>query len=192
MQRLLTILISFMLSFPLLAEEIEEAGQFEEGAQKVGFYAAIGTGMFFFTDKDRTDFGDGWVIGLKAGYDFLKYLGLEFQFRTSGHESNVKTVTAGNEPSFFGYQFMGLVKGAYPITHRLYVGGGLGGGMWITKPNAKGVRGKSTEGMFVGEINLEYFLRTKGLSIGIDPQITAIRNNKSIAMQLTGFIRHTF
>lgn len=186
------LVMSVLIPLRLSAAAVEDSGQFEEGAQKVGFYAAIGTGMFFFTDQDRSQFADGWVVTLKAGYDFLKYLGVEAQFRTSGHENNIKTSSAGVEPSFFGYQMMGLVKGAYPITKRLYVGGGVGGGFWYTKPNMKPTVGQANRGMFVGEMNIEYFLRTKGLSIGLDPQVSAIKDLKSMAMQLTGFIRHTF
>lgn len=191
LQKLFVFLILSFFPVALWADD-EEAGQFVPGAKKEGFYAAIGTGKFFFTDKDRSEFADGWLIGFKLGYDFVKYAGVEIIFRTSGHESNVKTVTVGTNPSFFGYQFGGLAKGAYPITRRLFVGGGLGGGIWYTKPNQKPTRGEASRGMFMGEMNIEYYLRTRGLSIGLDPSVSGITDLKSAVFQLTGFIRHTF
>jgi len=185
------LVVCLFLTAPIFGAE-EEVGQFAPGAKKVGFYAAIGTGRFFFTDADRAEFADGWIVGLKVGYDIMKYVGIEGIFRTSGHESNLRTVSVGTNPSFFGYQFGGLAKGAYPITRRLFVGGGLGGGIWFSNPNQKPTRGSNSRGMFMAEFDLEYYLRTRGLSVGIDPSIAAIQDLKSVSIQLTGFIRHTF
>jgi hypothetical protein len=186
-------LILSVVSFLLLSTaQAEERAQFTEGAQKVGFYAAIGTGMMFFTGSDRLSFEDGWSVSIKAGYDFLKYFGVEGLFRTSGHESNVATISPGVQPSFFGYQFGLLGKVAYPVTRRLYLGMGAGGGFWYTKPNAKPLIGTGSRGMFIVEASVEYFLRTKGLSIGFDPSVMAVKDFKSVLMTTTGFIRHTF
>ncbi len=170
----------------------ERIGQFSAGAQRTGFYAAIGTGKFFFSGLDRQQYSDGWIVAFKAGYDFIKYMGLELQFKMTAHESNVRTVNANVNPTFFGYQYNGLVKGAYPITKRLYVGGGIGGGVWQTDPNFQPNRGSSSRGLFVAELNLEYFLRNKGLSIGMDPSVGGIANIQSAVYQFSGYIRHTF
>jgi hypothetical protein len=169
----------------------EEVGQFASGARKQGLYSALELGGLFMLGLDR-EFSNGWVVGVKAGYDVFRTFGFEGFLRFSGHESNNLTVTSGVTPTFFAYQVGGLFKGAYPITRRLFVGAGVGGGAFITHPNSKPTRTSATHGMFTAEVSAEYFMRTRGISLGLNPSISGIQNHKSAVLQASSYLRYSF
>lgn len=184
----------FSLIFLFSAEMLlaEENKVLHPGAGKQGFYVALTTGQLFFGKSDRALFKEGWVTGLKFGYDIWKFLGIETLFKFSGHHSTVGTQTVGVPKSFFVYQAIGQLKGAIPIFRRVFLEIGVGGGLWYTNPNQKTTVGQVNRGMAYGEIGLEYFLRTRGLSIGLDPSLAAVQNLESPVIQATGFLRYTF
>jgi hypothetical protein len=187
-------LLSLILVCPLLSSSLfaaEEVGQFTSGARKQGLYSALELGGLFMLGLDR-EFSNGWVVGVKAGYDVFRTFGFEGFLRFSGHESNNLTVTSGVTPTFFAYQVGGLLKGAYPVTRRLFVGAALGGGVFITNPNSKPTRTSATHGMFTAELNAEYFMRTRGISFGLNPSISGIQNHKSAILQASSYLRYSF
>ncbi len=161
------------------------------GAIRKGFYTGLSTGRLFFTGDDRSLYRDGWVVGFKAGYDIIKYLGAEVLVKFSGHSSTTGTRLVNIPLSFFAYQLIGQVRGSYPITNRLYAELGLGGGLFMSDPN-QNRNSSSNRLMFYGEMGFEYFMRSRGISVGLDPSIAVIKDLKSAVIQTTGFLRYTF
>ena len=186
---LLLLGLCLLVCRPLISAE--EVGQFSPGARKQGPYTALELGGMFMTGFDR-EYSNGWVVGVKAGHDFFRFFGVEAYFRFSGHNSSNVTVTSGVTPSFFAYQVGGLMKGAYPITRRLFAGLGVGGGLFMTNPNSKPGRTGASHPMFLGEMSLEYFMRTRGISFGINPSIAAVQNHKSTIFQASSYLRYSF
>ena len=138
---------------------------------------------------------DSWrsnqLVGLKSGYDIWKYFGIEGQFKVSGHDTTIGS-TVGNIPfSFFAYQLVVQFKGMYPITDRLHIEGGLGGGLFYSSPNFNS-NFSATRGSVYGEFGIEYFMRSRGISVGLDPSFTIVTDLKSAVIQATGFVRYTF
>lgn len=162
------------------------------GAERTGFYTSLETGQLFFSGNDRLNFKDGWLVGLKLGYDIWKYTGIEFVTKFSGHDSTNAGRSSGRPTSFFVYQFLGQLKGAFPLTQRFHLEGGVGGGMWTSNKNMFPSGGSATKGIFYGELGCEYFFRTRGISMGINPSVGGVQGLKSAVVQLTGFLRYTF
>lgn len=190
----LSLAILFSFSVQAADEPLSGAERLQSdirpGAKREGFYTALTTGQLFFTGNDRLNYHDGWLIGMKAGYDLWKYIGFEGIFKFSGHSTTSQAVSSGQiATSFFVYQFLGQLKGSYPLTQRFHIDAGIGGGIWHSSPK---MRTQSTRGEFYGELGCEYFMRTRGISMGIDPSIGAVTNLKSAVVQLTGFFRYTF
>jgi len=169
----------------------EEVGQFTPGARKQGLYTALELGGLFFSGFDR-EFSNGWVVGVKAGYDIFRMLGLEGYLRFSGHQSNNWTQTSGVTPTFFIYQTGALLKFAYPITRRFFVGIGAGGGVFVTRPNHKIGRTSGVHGMASGEGSIEYFTRTRGISFGLSSSISGVETHKSAVIQAATYMRYSF
>src|SRR4051812_31174409 len=71
--------------------QAEEKSTTHPQARRTGIYAALTTGQLMYSDADRGLFEDGWVVGLKAGYDFMKYFGAEAIFKFSGHDANTRS-----------------------------------------------------------------------------------------------------
>lgn len=162
-----------------------------KGAARKGFYTGLTSGRLFYTGQDRSLYRDGWVVGFRAGYDILKYLGIEGQFRFSAHSATTGTVLTNIPLSFFNYQVLGALRGAYPITQRLYVQAAAGGGLFLSSPN-QNRNSNNSRGMFYGELGLEYFMRSRGISVGIDPSLSGVKDLKGAIVQATGFLRYTF
>lgn len=176
--------------FPFVAfSQIEEQPDVRRG-----FYTGVSTGSIYFLDEsDRRLFKEAWLVGIKAGYDIWKYLAVEAQFKFSGHNtSRAGTANQGIPHSFLTYQGIGLIKVLYPITRRLSVFADVGGGFWHTDPNQKTVIGSATRGMFTGGLGIQYFLRIRGLALGLDPSLSSIRDMNGLVLQTTGYIRYTF
>lgn len=161
------------------------------GAVRKGFYTGLSTGRLFFTGDDRSLYRDGWVVGFKVGYDIVKYIGIEGIFKFSGHSSTTGTRLQNIPLSFFAYQLAGQLKGSYPITNRLYAGAGFGGGIFASSPNQNRNAGANRL-MFYGEMSVEYFMRSRGISVGLDPSLSVIKDLKGAVIQTTGFLRYTF
>jgi hypothetical protein len=162
------------------------------GAERTGLYTSLETGQLFFTGNDRLNYRDGWLVGLKLGYDIWKYTGVEFVTKFSGHDSTVKGKAEGRPTSFFVYQFLGQLKGAYPLTQRFHLEGGVGGGIWHSNSSMLPNVGDASKGIFYGEMGCEYFFRTRGMSMGMNPSIGGVQDLKSAVIQLTAFLRYTF
>ncbi len=173
-------------------EAREGSTSFHPEAQRQGFYASLTTGSLYFMGGDRLDFDDGWLMGLKLGYDVWRYIGLEGQMKMSFHNTSQCRVGATIPCSFINYQFIGMLKLNYPITSRLYAGAGAGGGIWYSDPNMKPTVGSNSRSIFSGTASLEYFMRTRGLSIGLDPTLSGVTDLKSVVGEVTGFVRYTF
>lgn len=161
-------------------------------AKRQGLYAAISAGQLIFTGTDRLNYKDGYVVGLKAGYDVMKYLGAELVFKFSGHDASTNAVSQGRPTSFFVYQYLAQLKGAYPLTQRFHLDAGIGGGLWSSNKNMSPRIGQANKGIFYGELGCEYFFRTRGLSMGVDPSFGTVVDLKGVVVQLTGFLRYTF
>lgn len=161
------------------------------GAVRKGFYTGLSTGRIFYTSTERTRFSDGWLVGFKAGYDIWKYFGVEGLFKFSAHSSTSGSPLATTPPSFFVYQLIGQMRGAYPLMSRLYLQVALGGGLYFSSPNQNTLKA-SNLGMLYGEFGLEYFMRSRGISVGLDPAIAIVENFDGAVVQLTGFLRYTF
>jgi hypothetical protein len=190
--RILSVIVATFISLPAYSasENTPEHSSIRPGAVREGFYTSLTTGELFFTGNDRLNYRDGWLIGLKAGYDIWKYIGFEGIFKFSGHSTTSSAVSIGQvATSFFVYQMLGQLKGAYPVTQRFHIDAGIGGGLWYSNPRMGTQAGRSE---FYGELGCEYFFRTRGMSMGIDPSIGAVTNLKSAIVQLTGFFRYTF
>ncbi len=174
------------------AEEISESGgAFHPPAIRQGFYTGLSTGKLYFTGNDRSLYKEGWVVGFKFGYDIMKYLGAEAIYKLSGHTSTSGTAVSTLAKGFFVHQLILQGKGSYPVTQRLHVSLGLGGGLFESSPNFN-KNGDVHRTMFYGELGALYFMRTRGISIGIDPSFAAVRNLNSVVLQATGFVRYTF
>lgn len=169
----------------------EDHSAFHPPAVRQGFYTGLSTGRTFFTAGDRTSYKDGWVVGFKLGYDLWDYLGAEAVFKLSGHPSSFETTSQYIPKSFFAYQYLLQLKGSYPITQRLHAELGLGGGFFYTSPNLNSLN-QVNRAMFYSEMGLQYFMRTRGISVGLDPSISGVQNLKGAVVQLTGFVRYTF
>jgi len=157
-----------------------------------GFYLAMTTGQFYFLNGiDRSNYKNGWLVGMKAGYDIFKYVSAEGVFRFSFHDSS-QTSPSDIPNSFVGYQVLGQLRGNYPITRRLTVSGDLGGGVWYTNPNISPNVGQAARSMFTFGGGLQYFLRMKGLVMGMDPSFGVVRDLQGAIFQMTGYLRYTF
>jgi hypothetical protein len=181
--------IGFVAPLWLLAAEEQSA--FHAPAVRKGFYTGLSTGRTVFTGLDRSLYKDGWVVGFKLGYDIFSYLGAEAVFKLSGHPSTLGTTSAAIPKSFFVYQYLLQLKGNYPITQRLHVELGAGSGFFYSSPNQNALT-NANRAMFYGELGLQYFMRTRGISVGLDPSFSAVQNLKGAVIQLTGFVRYTF
>jgi hypothetical protein len=182
-----------ILAFVLLsAPQAYAKKTLHPGAHKEGFYSGISGGRVFYTGTDRTLFQDAWVTGFRFGYDFYKYLGVEAGFKISGHEATTGTGLITVPKSFFVFQGLAIVRGSYPIIKRLYINAGVGGGLWYSSPNQKTTSSSASRGMFYGDLGIEYFLRNRGVSIGLDPSLSAVQGLKGAVVQFTGFVRYTF
>jgi|GEM_PF-3987030 len=188
MSRLFVVFSFFLFCSTLLAQE----NVIDKRDVPRGFYAGLTTGNVYFLDsQDRQIFKDGWLVGVVAGYDVFKYLTLEGQFKFSGHNSSPKG-QAGIPTSFFAYQTAGVIRGGYPITRRITLFADLGGGVWYTNPNQKAVVGNAYRGMLTGGLGIQYFLKIRGLAMGVDPSLSVIRDMKGPVLQATGYLRYTF
>lgn len=184
-------IVGFALALlPITLSAAQEQSAFHPPAVRQGFYTGLSTGRTIFTGLDRSLYKDGWVVGFKVGYDISSYLGTEAIFKLSGHPSTFGT-TSGIPSSFFVYQYLLQLKGSYPITQRLHAELGLGGGFFYSSPNQNPLT-NANRAMFYGELGLQYFMRTRGISVGLDPSLSAVQNLKGAVVQLTGFVRYTF
>jgi len=174
------------------AADDEKQSSTHPHARRDGFYSGITTGALFYTAGDRSLFEDGWVVGFKAGYDFIKYVGVEGMFKFSAHDSRFGSPAQGTPFSFMVYQYIAQLKGHYPITSRLRIEFGAGGGAFDSHPNQKRTVGDGMRGMGYGEFGVQYFTRIRGLSIGLDPSVAGVQNLKGAVVQATGFVRYTF
>jgi len=157
-----------------------------------GFYVGMSTGQIYFLNQnDRRVFEDAWVVGLRAGYDLIKYLSIEGQFRFSGHDTSTQG-QSGVPNSFLAYQGLGFLIGNYPVTRRLTLFANAGGGLWYTNPNQKEIVGTAYRGMFTAGLGLQYFLKVKGLAMGLDPSLSIIKDLQGAVLQATGYLRYTF
>lgn len=157
-----------------------------------GIYTAISTGQFYFLNPvDRSNFKPGWLVGFKAGYDIFKYVSAEGIFRFSFHDSS-QTSPSDIPHSFVGYQLLGNLRGNYPVTRRLTLNGDIGGGVWYTNPNIKPNIGQAARSMFTFGGGVQYFLRMKGLVMGLDPSFGVVRDLEGLVFQMTGYLRYTF
>lgn len=184
--------LGLILSFgvtPLLAEE---GKVLYPGATGEGFYAGIQSGMLFYSGTDRSLYRDGALVGLKVGYSLFRWLSLETMFKFSGHNTTLGSQRVGAPKSFGVYQTLAQVKGGIPLWNRWQIGAGAGGGFFISSPNQRATAGTSSRVMGYGEINVEYFLRTRGLSLSIDPSLALVRDLKGPVIQFTGSLRYIF
>lgn len=157
-----------------------------------GLYLALSSGQAYFLDSaDRGRFKDGWIVGLKAGYDLFKYFSAEAHIKFSGHNTNV-VGQSGIPNSFFAYQLGGTARGNYPVTRRITLFGDLGGGLWYTSPNARQVVGNQARPMGTFGLGVQYFLRIRGLAMGLDPSVSIVKDLSGPIAQLSGFFRYTF
>lgn len=159
-----------------------------------GFYSALNMGYFYFTDEsDRSLYGDGWVVGIKFGYDIFKYLAVELLYRTSGHQNAPRGLAEESIPgSHFSHQFQGMIRGNYPISRRWTVSAEAGGGMWVTRPNIKPNIRQDSRGMGSFGLGVQYFTKIRGIVIGLDPSISIAQDLEGPIAQATGYIRYTF
>lgn len=160
-----------------------------------GLYLAMGAGWWYFTGADdRAEYGDAWVTSLKLGYDVFKYLGVELQYKFSGHQNAARGVVAKSSPgSHFSHQMLGVIRGMYPLTRRWTFSLDAGGGLWLTRPNIKPAVTQNGRGIFVGGLGVQYFTKIKGVVIGLDPTMGFITNDiQSPVVQASGYIRYTF
>lgn len=169
----------------------EETGAFHPPAIRKGFYSGLSTGKLFFLGNDRSLYNEGWVVGFKLGYDIFQYMGIEAVYKLSGHESNIGSTQKSLAKTFFVHQIIAQLKGSYPITKRLHVDLGLGGGLFESQPNFNS-NADVHRTMFYGELDIEYFMRSRGISIGLDPSLAFVRGMNSAVLQTTGFVRYTF
>lgn len=185
-------LIFILLGFFLFSDVFAENERMVPGAERTGLYTSLETGQLIFTGNDRLNYKDGWLVGLKLGYDIWKYTGIEFVTKFSGHDSTTRGRAEGRPASFFVYQILGQLKGAFPLTQRFHLEGGVGGGLWHSNSSMLPRGGEATKGTFYGELGCEYFFRTRGMSAGVNPSLGGVQGLKSAVVQLTGFFRYTF
>lgn len=165
-------------------------GQTQHPEPRRGVYAGLLSGPIYFTSgSDRAKFQDGWVVGLKLGYDIGRFFSLKGEWRTSGHDS---TGAAGIPEAFFGQQFLGSVTTLLPLTTRLSLFADFGGGIWLTSPNIRPNLGPATRGIGIASLGLQYFLRTQGLAMGLDPSVSYAEDLDGLIFQGTAFVRYTF
>lgn len=159
-----------------------------------GLYVGLYTGMIYFLDQtDRTLFREGWLVGVKAGYDIFKYLQVEARLGFSGHNSTPEGISNPGIPrSFLAYQAQGFLRGGYPILRRLTLTADLGGGLWYTRPNQKRNVGQQARGMITGGLGVQYFIRMKGLSMGLEPSVSLIQDLQGPLATMSGYVRYTF
>ncbi len=159
-----------------------------------GLYMGIGGGYWYFTDSDdRFLFGDAWVTSLKLGYDIFKYLGVEVQYRFSGHQNSSAGVASRTIPqSHWSHQVLGIVRGMYPISRRWTVSLDAGGGLWLTRPNIKPTITQDARGLGTVGLGVQYFTRITGVVIGLDPTASLGTDLNSPVIQASGYIRYTF
>ncbi|TVQ78641.1 MAG: hypothetical protein EA369_06465 [Bradymonadales bacterium] len=160
-----------------------------------GIYLGMTTGpIYFMGASDRRLYGDSWVVGLRAGYDFFPYLGLEAQVRFSGHDTS-RQLSEGPDQiptSFWAIQGLAILRGSYPFTRRLSVSAEVGGGTWYTNPNQNPRLRGSYRLMATGGLGLQYFLRIRSLAMGLDPQLSIVQDLEAPVLQATAYIRYTF
>jgi hypothetical protein len=190
MRQIIAVMVMWLTCVSSAHAEREQSA-FHPAAVRQGFYTGLSTGRTIFTGLDRSLYKDGWVVGFKLGYDIWSYLGAEFVFKLSGHPSTLGTISLSIPKSFFVYQYLTQLKGNYPITQRLHLELGVGGGFFISSPNLNALTNGS-RAMFYGEFGLQYFMRTRGISVGLDPSVAGVQNLKGAVIQLTGFVRYTF
>lgn len=159
-----------------------------------GIYVGMSTGQIAFVNsQDRQLYGDSLLIGLKAGYDIFRYLSVEAQARFSGHQTSQAVGNPSGIPtSFLAFQGLGVLRGLYPITRRVSLTGELGGGFWMSDPNQRPTTGNRFRAMATGGLGLQYFLRIRGLAMGIDPQLSVIQDFTGPAVQTLVYLRYTF
>lgn len=183
-KRILIFIVSFLsLNHRLLAEE-------EFNDVRRGFYTGVSTGGIYFTEGDKTDFDNGMIVGVKGGYDLNQWFGAELNLFISGHES--APVAQSTPPTFFLFQPMILVRGGYNITRRFNLSGVAGAGLFYSTPNMKPNVGSGTRGVFSGGMEMDYHLKSRGLSIGLQPLLSGVTDLRSVVLQFTGHVRYTF
>lgn len=193
-------LFSFFLSAPLglVGQTNEGAGATTEVLETPdvprGFYTGLYTGMIYFVNsQDRALFGEGWLVGLKAGYDIFKFLQVEARLGFSGHNSSPQGVSNPGIPrSFMAYQAQGFIRGGYPVMRRLTLTADIGGGLWYTRPNQKANIGTASRGMMTGGLGIQYFIRMRGLSMGLEPSMSVIQDLEGPIATMAGYVRYTF
>jgi hypothetical protein len=166
----------------------------EEPEPPRGFYTGITTGgLYFLNPADRRVFKNAMSLGIKVGYDFFKYVSAEAQFRFSGNESSRSgSINAGIPTSFLNYQAYGVLRGLWPITRRLSVFVDAGAGLWHSDPNMKEVIGPASRFSAVGGAGLQYFLRIRGLAMGLDCSLASVRDLNGFVFQPNAYLRYTF
>jgi len=159
-----------------------------------GFYMGITGGYWYFlNDEDRSTYGDAWVTGIKFGYDILKYLAVELQYRWSAHQDAQRGVAARTVPgSHWSHQAQLMLRGAYPISRRWTVSLEGGGGLWLTRPNIKPTISQDGRGIGTGGLGVQYFTKIKGVVIGMDPSMSIAQDLAGPILQVTGYVRYTF
>ncbi len=177
-------------SFSVHAKD-EELGNYAPISSREGFYAGLSTGKIFFTGSDRQLYTDAWVVGLKAGYDLFQYFGFELQLKYSAHDTTLLAPSATTPTAFTALQLIGAGKVAYPVLRRLKLGITAGGGFFYSTPSMQSIQSQA-RAMGYGSLDIEYFMRIKGMSIGLDPSIALVQNLQSAIIQTTGFVRYTF
>jgi hypothetical protein len=170
------------------------ANTLQQEAPPRGIYLGMSTGQLFFTNsRDRQLYGDSLLIGLKAGYDLFPFLTLEAQTRFSGHKTSQATSTPGGIPtSFLAFQGLGMARALYPLTRRVSLTAELGGGFWYSSPNQRPTTRGAYRAMATGGMGVQYFMRIRGLAMGLDPQLSVIQDLEGPAAQLMAYLRYTF
>jgi len=185
-----TLLLGMSFQKSLHAKD-EDRGSYSPRSKREGFYTALTTGQLYFTGNDRRLYHDAWVVGIKAGYDILQYLGAEAQMRFSGHDSTLTTASATVPTGFNVFQLLIGAKGGYPVLKRLKLSLSGGGGFFYTTPNLQKTT-NATRALGYASFEMEYAMRIKGMSMGLDPSISLVKDLKSVIIQATGFVRYTF
>lgn len=183
----------FSLSLFLVSSSLFSLERFEDRQEvKRGIYFGAMTGEFYFLDSaDRARYGDAWLVGMKAGYDVLKYLSVEGRFKFSAHSAN--PVGLQNlPPTFVAYQSQLVVRGGYPVFRRLTLFADVGGGLWISSPNILPTIGNAMRPMATFGLGFQYFTKMRGLTVGLEPNIGVIRDLNGPIAQLQGHLRYTF
>ena len=159
-----------------------------------GWYSGLITGKWFFLNRDdRSLYGDGWLVGVKFGYDILKYLAIEAQYKASAHNNAPKGAAENPIPeTYWGHQLQLMVRGCLPVTKRWTFSLDGGGGIWYSRPNIKPNISEPSRYMASFGLGVQYFTRVRGTVIGIDPAISFLGDMKGPAVQATGYLRYTF